>query len=67
MIKNRHVFKKISVQQKFWVNIVNGIFTASFKELLLLFCIVLVHELGNDFAAAYYNCRIKQINILPFG
>lgn len=51
----------------FWVIIVIGIFTARFKELLLLFCIVLVHELGHAFAAAYYNWRIKQIQLLPFG
>ncbi|MGQ0515742.1 stage IV sporulation protein FB, partial [Bacillus sp. D-CC] len=35
----------------FWVIIVIGIFTARFKELLLLFCIVLIHELGHAFAA----------------
>ena len=42
-------------------------FTARFKELLLLFCIVLIHELGHAFAAAHYNWRIKRIQLLPFG
>ena len=51
----------------FWVIIVIGIFTARFKELLLLFCIVLIHELGHAFAAAHYNWRIKRIQLLPFG
>ncbi|EEL14937.1 Stage IV sporulation protein FB [Bacillus cereus 95/8201] len=51
----------------FWVIIVIGIFTARFKELLLLFCIVLIHELGHAFAAAHYNWRIKKIQLLPFG
>jgi len=55
------------VHPLFWVIIVIGIFTARFKELLLLFCIVLIHELGHAFAAAHYNWRIKKIQLLPFG
>ncbi|AIK38923.1 stage IV sporulation protein FB [Bacillus pseudomycoides] len=51
----------------FWGIIAIGIFTARFKELLLLFCIVLIHELGHAFAAAHYKWRIKQIQLLPFG
>ncbi|MBZ4225130.1 stage IV sporulation intramembrane metalloprotease SpoIVFB [Bacillus wiedmannii] len=67
MIKYREVLTKISVHPLFWVIIVIGIFTARFKELLLLFCIVLIHELGHAFAAARYNWRIKKIQLLPFG
>ena len=67
MIKYRDVLTKISVHPLFWVIIVIGIFTARFKELLLLFCIVLIHELGHAFAAAHYNWRIKRIQLLPFG
>lgn len=67
MIKYREVLTKISVHPLFWVIIVIGIFTARFKELILLFCIVLIHELGHAFAAAHYNWRIKKIQLLPFG
>ncbi|MBF7151095.1 MULTISPECIES: stage IV sporulation intramembrane metalloprotease SpoIVFB [Bacillus] len=67
MIKYKDVLTKISVHPLFWVIIVIGIFTARFKELLLLFCIVLIHELGHAFAAAHYNWRIKKIQLLPFG
>ncbi|HDR7958895.1 stage IV sporulation intramembrane metalloprotease SpoIVFB [Bacillus wiedmannii] len=67
MIKYREVLTKISVHPLFGVIIVIGIFTARFKELLLLFCIVLIHELGHAFAAAHYNWRIKKIQLLPFG
>lgn len=62
MIKYKEVLTKISVHPLFWVIIVIGIFTARFKELLLLFCIVLIHELGHAFAAAHYNWRIKKFN-----
>ncbi len=67
MIKYRDVLTKISVHPLFWVIIVIGIFTARFKELLLLFCIVLIHELGHAFATRHYNWRIKKIQLLPFG
>ena len=60
MIKYRDVLTKISVHPLFWVIIVIGIFTARFKELILLFCIVLIHELGHALAAAHYNWRIKN-------
>lgn len=44
-----------------------AILTANFRELILLFAIVLIHELGHGFAATYYNWRIKQVLLLPFG
>lgn len=44
-----------------------AIFTARFKELLILFFIVFIHELGHAIAAAHYKWRIKQIQLLPFG
>jgi stage IV sporulation protein FB len=44
-----------------------AILTANFRELLLLFFIVLVHELGHSVAATFYSWRIKQVLILPFG
>ncbi|WP_242145241.1 MULTISPECIES: M50 family metallopeptidase [unclassified Bacillus cereus group] len=67
MIKYREVLSKITIHPLFWVIIAVGIFTARFKELLLLFFIVLIHELGHAFAAAHYKWRIKQIQLLPFG
>jgi Zn-dependent protease/CBS domain-containing protein len=34
---------------------------------LLLFIIVLLHELGHSFAAQYYGVEVKQIVLLPIG
>jgi len=65
--KYSEVLSKITVHPLFWGIIAIGIFTARFKELLLLFFIVLIHELGHAFAAAHYKWRIKQIQLLPFG
>lgn len=61
------VLTKIKVHPLFWGVIMIGIFTARFKELIILFCIVFIHELGHALAAAHYKWRIKQIQLLPFG
>lgn len=58
---------KLSIHPLFWVVIAIGVFTAHFRELLVLFAIVFVHELGHAFAAAHYGWRIKRIQLLPFG
>lgn len=58
---------KITIHPLFWGIIAIGIFTARFKELLILFCIVLIHELGHAFTAAHFKWRLKQIQLLPFG
>lgn len=41
--------------------------TAHFKQLFLLFFIVLVHELGHAVAAAFFSWRVKRVLLLPFG
>ncbi|MDQ6418622.1 M50 family metallopeptidase [Paenibacillus sp. LHD-117] len=41
--------------------------TGYFTELIVLFLIVFVHELGHVFAARSFGWRIKEIKLLPFG
>lgn len=41
--------------------------TGRFKEVLLLFSIVLIHELGHAAAAVYFKWRLSKIVLLPFG
>ncbi|AST92732.1 M50 family metallopeptidase [Sutcliffiella cohnii] len=62
-----NVLRKIHIHPVFWAIIGLSILTAKFWELLLLFSIVLVHELGHGFAAAHFKWKIKQILLLPFG
>lgn len=38
-----------------------------FKEIIMLFFIVLVHELGHSYMAYRFRWRIKRITLLPFG
>lgn len=41
--------------------------TGYFIELLTLFSIVFVHELGHVFAAKHFRWRIREVQMLPFG
>lgn len=57
----------IKIHPLFWATIFIGIITASFKEIILLFGIVFIHELGHGLMATYYGWRIHKITLLPFG
>ncbi|WP_400242634.1 M50 family metallopeptidase [Niallia sp. JL1B1071] len=61
------VFKCLHIHPLLWVVIAIGVMTAHFYELCLLFMIILIHELGHAFAAAFFSWRIKKISLLPFG
>lgn len=60
-------FLKIRIHPLFWFTILIGILTANFLEIMLLFGIVLIHELGHALMASYYGWRINKIELLPFG
>ncbi|GAF10048.1 stage IV sporulation pro-sigma-K processing enzyme [Paenibacillus pini JCM 16418] len=44
-----------------------SVLTGHFLELITLFAIVLIHELGHTSAALLYGVRIRSIQLLPFG
>ncbi|WP_308634755.1 M50 family metallopeptidase [Paenibacillus silvisoli] len=44
-----------------------SIVTGYFVELLTLFAIVLVHELGHVFTAKGFGWRVREVKLLPFG
>ena len=57
----------IHIHPLLWAVLGIGIITAHFQQLIMLFFIVLVHELGHAAAASYFSWRIKRIMLLPFG
>ncbi|HLU22018.1 MAG TPA: M50 family metallopeptidase [Bacillaceae bacterium] len=67
MNKYIDLIKKINIHPLFWAVTGLAIMTGYFWELLALFCIVFLHELGHAFMAHYYDWKIKRILILPFG
>ncbi|MFS3928552.1 M50 family metallopeptidase [Priestia flexa] len=58
---------KIHIHPLLWGVFIIGIFTATIKPLMILFVIILIHELGHAFAAHHFSWRIKRIMLLPFG
>lgn len=61
------LYQKIHIHPFMWLLVGLALMTGNFWELLILFFIVFVHELGHGLAATYYNWRIKQVLLLPFG
>ncbi len=67
MSKFLELFSKIHIHPLLWVLIGLAIVTAHFKELLLLFMIVFVHEMGHAICAHFFSWRIRRIMLMPFG
>lgn len=44
-----------------------SLLTGHFIELITLFAIVFIHECGHAAAAALFGCRVRSIQMLPFG
>lgn len=61
------VLTSIHIHPLLWAVLGIGIITAHFQQLIILFFIVLVHELGHAAAASFFSWRIKRIMLLPFG
>ncbi len=51
----------------FWFILGAGIMTGHFWEVVTVFFIVLVHELGHAAAALFFKWRVTEIVLLPFG
>ncbi|UOE96516.1 M50 family metallopeptidase [Alkalihalobacillus sp. LMS39] len=59
--------KKIKISPFFWFVLGIGIITGYFREVLMVFFIVLIHELGHAVTAHYFKWKIQKIELLPFG
>ncbi|TES51598.1 protease [Halalkalibacterium halodurans] len=67
MISYLALFKKMKVNPLFWFVIGMGVLTGYFREVLMVFVIVFVHEMGHAVAAHFFRWRIRKIELLPFG
>ncbi len=67
MNKWMKIFFRIRIHPLSWLVVATAVATARFRELLILFLLVSIHELGHAAAASFFSWRIKQITLLPFG
>lgn len=58
---------KLKINPFFWVVLSVGVVTGYFREVIMLFLIVFIHEMGHVVAAHYFKWRIHKIELLPFG
>ncbi|CAM4438204.1 M50 family metallopeptidase [Paenibacillus phoenicis] len=65
MIKWRGI--AISFHPFFVIIMLMSVLTGHFLELLALFTIVFVHEMGHVFAARMYDIKVLSVQMLPFG
>lgn len=61
------LLKKIHIHPLLWAAAGLAILTAHFIELIMLFIIIFIHELGHGVTAHVFSWRIKRISLLPFG
>ncbi|WP_332689927.1 M50 family metallopeptidase [Halalkalibacter lacteus] len=63
----RELARKVKVNPLFWFVVAIGVVTGYFREVLMIFLIVFIHEMGHAFAAHHFKWRIHKIELLPFG
>lgn len=61
------LLKKIHFHPLFWVVASIAIITGYYWELLSLFMIVFIHEMGHASCAHFFSWKINRILIMPFG
>lgn len=65
IIKN--ILNKVYFHPLFLLVAVIVSLTAHFREFIIFFLIIIIHELGHIIAGLYYNWNLEKIIILPFG
>ncbi|MFV9510885.1 M50 family metallopeptidase [Tepidibacillus sp. LV47] len=58
---------KVKINPFFWLIMIGAIATGQFIEIITLFAVVIIHELGHVLTAKSYGWRIHEIQLLPFG
>ncbi|WP_100402218.1 M50 family metallopeptidase [Bacillus sp. FJAT-42315] len=61
------LLRKVYIHPLMWVMIAFSVLTGYFIDLLLVFFIIVMHELGHASMALSFRWRIKRIVFLPFG
>jgi stage IV sporulation protein FB len=63
----KEILSKIKINPLFWFVVGIGVLTGYFREVLMIFTIVFIHEMGHAVAAHCFKWRIHKIELLPFG
>ncbi|MCS1351431.1 M50 family metallopeptidase [Mechercharimyces sp. CAU 1602] len=58
---------RIRIHFLFWVVILSAVVTGRFLEIITLFVLVIIHEMGHITAAWSFGWRVESLELLPFG
>ena len=61
------IFPKFKINSLTYLIFLSFLLTGFIKNILLIFLIVVVHELGHFFFLKYFSYEIEKIEIYPFG
>ncbi|WP_257008121.1 M50 family metallopeptidase [Bacillus sp. FJAT-45350] len=61
------LLKKFKIHPLFYFVLGIGVVTGYFQEVIMLFLIVFIHEMGHAIAAHFFKWKINKIELLPFG
>jgi stage IV sporulation protein FB len=61
------LINKFVIHPLFWIVFCISMVTGHFRDFILVFCLIFIHELGHAAAAYFFQWRIKRIVLLPFG
>lgn len=61
------LLQKVKINPLFWFVIGIGILTGYFREVIMVFSIVFIHEMGHSVTAHFFKWKIRKIELLPFG
>ena len=63
----KDIYKKLYISPFFYLLGLISLITGLFKEFIVMYLIIFIHELGHIFFAILFSYEIIKINIYPFG
>ena len=67
ILVKKNIFPKIKIHEATYFLLALFLFTGHIKNIIIIFAIVIFHELGHIFFLKHYHYKITGIEILPFG
>jgi stage IV sporulation protein FB len=61
------LLRVIRINPLLWLIAILSVLTGHFREFLILFLVIFIHELGHAIAGIHFNWRLVKIEMLPFG
>ena len=63
----KSIFKKIHISYYFWFLILISLLSGLFRDIIWLFIVLFIHELGHIFFSVVFNWKIERIDINIYG